>query len=147
MFEKGDYQIDRKWTVAHFRKFYNKIWVVFFQEKAFCRFYFQAKRTSIGSFKNGTRDFQKSPLFERPTCFYVVMTENFERFQYFNFETSFQKNKNLGLRKNWSTDFLLNVLRLKTQHFHTNLPCQKPMLRQINEEYKTVFSKRTDFSQ
>ena len=27
--------------------------------------------------------------------------------------------------------FLLKVLRLKTQHFHTKLLCQKPILRQI----------------
>ena len=30
----------------------------------------------------------------------------------------------------------LKVLRLKTQHFHTKLPCQKPMLRQIKREIK-----------
>ena len=33
--------------------------------------------------------------------------------------------------KNWRTDFLLKVLRLRTHHFHSELPCQKPMLRQI----------------
>ena len=27
--------------------------------------------------------------------------------------------------------FQLEVLKLKTQHVHTKLPCQKPMLRQI----------------
>ena len=26
--------------------------------------------------------------------------------------------------------FWLNVLKLKTQHFHTKIPCQKSMLRQ-----------------
>ena len=29
------------------------------------------------------------------TGFYVTITRNFERFQYFNFETSFLKNENL----------------------------------------------------
>ena len=33
--------------------------------------------------------------------------------------------------KNWSIVFKLQVLRLKMQHFHTKLPCQKPILRQI----------------
>ena len=33
--------------------------------------------------------------------------------------------------KNWSIFFQLKVLRLKTKHFHKKLPCQKPMLRQI----------------
>ena len=27
--------------------------------------------------------------------------------------------------------FLVEVVSLKTQHFHTNLPCQKPVLREI----------------
>ena len=33
--------------------------------------------------------------------------------------------------KNWSTAFESKVLRLKPQHFHTKLPYQKLMLRQI----------------
>ena len=49
----------------------------------------------------------------------VTTTGNSERFQSFNFETNFLKNK---------------VLRLKAQHFHTKLPCQKPILRQIEWE-------------
>ena len=49
----------------------------------------------------------------------VTTTGDFERFQCFNFETNFLKNK---------------VLRLKAQHFHTKLPCQKPILRQIEWE-------------
>ena len=49
----------------------------------------------------------------------VTTTGNSERFQSFNFETNFLKNK---------------VLRLKAQHLHTKLPCQKPILRQIEWE-------------
>ena len=45
--------------------------------------------------KNGTRDFQNTPPFERSTCFYVTISENFKRFQYFNFETDFLENENL----------------------------------------------------
>ena len=33
--------------------------------------------------------------------------------------------------KDWSTYFLLKVVRLKTQHFHTKRLCQKPMLGRI----------------
>ena len=33
--------------------------------------------------------------------------------------------------KKWGTAFSLKVLRLKTHHFHTKLPCRKPMLRNI----------------
>ena len=40
-------------------------------------------------------DFQNSPPFERSACFYVTIMGNFERFQYFNFETNFLENENL----------------------------------------------------
>ena len=33
--------------------------------------------------------------FKRSTYFYVAITRDFERFQYFNFETNFLKNENL----------------------------------------------------
>ena len=45
--------------------------------------------------KNRTRDFKNSPPFERSTCLYVTVSGNFERFQYFNFETGFPENENL----------------------------------------------------
>ena len=44
---------------------------------------------------HGTRGFQSSPLFEKSARFYVTISGNFERFQYFNFETNFLENKNL----------------------------------------------------
>ena len=50
-----------------------------------------------------------------------------KRFQYFNFETDFLENENHFQK----TGVPLKALRLKTSHFHTKLPCQKPMLRQI----------------
>ena len=40
-------------------------------------------------------DFQNSPLFERSACFYVIITESFKRFQYFNLEINFLENENL----------------------------------------------------
>ena len=48
--------------------------------------------------KNGTRDFQSSPPFERSAGFYVTISRNSERFQYFNFETDFLENENLFLK-------------------------------------------------
>ena len=78
--------------------------------------------------KNSTTNFQISP--PRSVYFHVIITEDFERFQYFNFETGFPKNGNF-FKINWSTAFQLKVLRPKTQHFHTKLPCPKPMSRQI----------------
>ena len=41
-----------------------------------------------------------------------------------NFETDF-------LEKIWSSVFKLKAIRLKMHHFHTKLPYQKPMLKQI----------------
>ena len=40
-------------------------------------------------------DFQQSPPFERSACFYKTISENFERFQYFSFETNFLESKDL----------------------------------------------------
>ena len=45
--------------------------------------------------KNGTKDFENSPPFQRSACFYVTISGNFERFQYFNFEADFLENENL----------------------------------------------------
>ena len=45
--------------------------------------------------KKCTRDFQNRPPFERSACFYVTVTKNFERCEYFNFETGFLENENL----------------------------------------------------
>ena len=45
--------------------------------------------------KKGTSDFQKSHPFKTSACFYVTITGNFERFQYFNFETDFLEKENL----------------------------------------------------
>ena len=63
-------------------KFYGKIWV------GFCL--------------NTGKRFQNSPPFERSACFYVTISRNLKRFQYFNFETDliffFQKTRVLFLR-------------------------------------------------
>ena len=45
--------------------------------------------------KNGARNFENSPPFDRSACFYVTISESFKRFQYFNFETNFLENENL----------------------------------------------------
>ena len=44
--------------------------------------------------KNATRDFQNRPPIKRSAYFYMTITADFERFQYFEFETSFLKNEN-----------------------------------------------------
>ena len=61
----------------------------------------------------------------------MIISENYKRFQYFNFETGFLDSKRKPFSKNWSTISQLKALRSKTRHFHTKLPCQKSMLRQI----------------
>ena len=60
----------------------------------------------------------------------MTITEDFKRFQYFNSETDFLENENL-FQRNWSIVFYLKAIILKTHHFHTKLPYQKPMFRQI----------------
>ena len=39
--------------------------------------------------------FQNNTAFERLAYFHVTISGNFQRFQYFNFETNFLENENL----------------------------------------------------
>ena len=57
-------------------------------------FIFKATERAKVLLKNGPRNFQNSPPFERLTCLYVTISQNFKHFQYFNFETDFLENKN-----------------------------------------------------
>ena len=50
-------------------------------------------------------------------------------FNTFNFETNFLENKTFFEKLEYR--FLVESTKLKTHHFHTKLPHQKPMLRQI----------------
>ena len=115
--------MDRIRTVAPFSKFQDRISV------DFCintgkglseRFHFKANRRASVLLKDSTTDFQKDPPFGR-LMFLCKNHWKFGNFQYFNFETK-------PFPKNWSNFFQLKVLRLKTQHFHTKLSCQKSVL-------------------
>ena len=115
--------------VALSSKFYDQIWAGFCLKtgNAFSqRFHFKANRKSFGSSKKRYQEFSKQ--FERSACFYVTISQDFKRFQQFNFETDFLENENL-FQKTGVPFF--QPLTLKTHHFHTKLLCQKPMLRQI----------------
>ena len=45
--------------------------------------------------KNCTKDFQNNPSLERSACFYKTISEKFEHFRYFIFETDFLENENI----------------------------------------------------
>ena len=63
-------------------------------ENAFSqRFHFKVNSKSIVSSKKRYYGFLKGPSVERSACFYMTTTENFERFQYFNFATNFHENE------------------------------------------------------
>ena len=85
----------------------------------------------MGSFKYSARDFQNSPPFKRSACFYVTISAIFERSQYLTLKQIFWKTKFFSQKLEYR--FYLKVLWLKTHHFHTKLPCQKPILRQIEK--------------
>ena len=57
--------------------------------------------------KDGTGDFQNSTSFERLECFYVTISGNFERFQYFNFETFFDFLQNEKLSQKTGVLFFI----------------------------------------
>ena len=92
-------------------------------------FFFKPTERAQVLLKNSARDFQNSPPFARSACFYVTISGNIGRFQYFKFEIHFLENENLFQKT--GVPFLSQALRLKTRHFHTKLSYQKPMLRQI----------------
>ena len=71
-------------------------------------------------FKSNSRSFEQS------VWFYVTTSGNIERFQCFNFETNFLKNKHLFQKIGVSFIYLFSWkwLRLKTHHFRTKLSCQ-----------------------
>ena len=65
------HQIDRKCTVAPFSNFTAKFELVFVLQLFVLSFHFKANRESICSSTKRYRDFQNSPPFEKPACFYV----------------------------------------------------------------------------
>ena len=125
---KSIHHVDKKWTVAPFSNFYGKIRVGFI-----------LKLIAEVLLKNGTRDFENSPPFERFACFFVRITGKFQRFQYFNLKQFFWK-KAKPFPKNWSTVFHWKVPRLTRQHFHSIRPCQKPISRQRKRGVQNIAS-------
>ena len=57
-------------------------------------FIFKPTERAYVLLKNSTRHFQNSPSLDRSASFYVTISENFEHFQYFNYETDFLESKN-----------------------------------------------------
>ena len=99
MFEESDsWNRREKWMVAPFSKFSGKIWVGFCLNngKRFPRgFILKPIERAYVLLKNRTRDFPNGPPFERLAYFYVPISGNFERLQYFNFETDFLQIENI----------------------------------------------------
>ena len=80
---------------ASFTAKFGLVFVLTIWKTLFLRgFVFKPTERALVFLKNGTRDFQNSPPFERSACFHVTISENFEYFQYFNFETDFLENEN-----------------------------------------------------
>ena len=78
------------------QKVYGKIWVSLCHWKTlFLRgLILKPTERALVLLKNSNRDFQNSPTFERPACFYETISENFQHFQHFNVETDFLENEN-----------------------------------------------------
>ena len=80
--------------VAPFSRCYSKfeLVLVLTQENAFVS---KSTEKAQDLLKNCTRNyFQNSYPLEKSACFYVTITENFERFQYFNFKSNFPEIEN-----------------------------------------------------
>ena len=99
--------------VVPFSKFYGKIYVGFVLKTKFLQgFHFKVNRNIIGSSK---KQYSKQPSFGDIVMFYVTISENFERFQYFNFEPDFLENKSFS--KNWSIVVLDENIYIKNASF------------------------------
>ena len=72
-------------------------------------------------------DFQNSPPFARSACFYVTISRNFERFQYFAFETDFPKNKNLFLKLDYR--FLVVSTKMENVSFPYKTPISEASVK------------------
>ena len=132
------YQIHETWKVGPFSNFYHKIWVGFclntvtttdnFESFQYFKVIYQIHETwKVGSFSNFYHKIWVGFCLNT-----VTTTDNFESFQYFNFQKIFWKTNTFFKKLEYR--FLVKKIRLKTQHFHTKLSCQKAMLRQIDWE-------------
>ena len=65
---------------------------VLMKKSIFPRGFFSTNGKALGLW-SGTRDIWNNPSF---TYFYATITVDFERFQFFVFESSFLRNENLG---------------------------------------------------
>ena len=75
-------------------------------------------------------------VFERSACFYVKITGNFERFQFFDFKTNFLKNANSSQK----TGILLSsVLVQSTKIKNATVPYKSVLSKANVETYKTNF--------
>ena len=99
MFEKFDplNRSKNEWLIlsASFTAKFELVFVLTLGNVFSKRFDFKANRKNMIFLKSNTRNFQKTHPFERSACFYMTISGNFERFQYFNFETDFLENENL----------------------------------------------------
>ena len=61
----------------------------------------------------------------------MLLCNNYWKFWTFSMLQNKFSEKRKPFSKNWSSIYSLKVLILKTHHFYTKLPCQKPLLRQV----------------
>ena len=117
--------------VTPFSKFYGKIWVSFcvnIGKPFFLEVSFSTQQKEHRFLKT-TRDFQNSPPLKRSESFYVMISENPEHFQYFNFETDFLENKTFFKKMEYS--FLVECTKIEKASFPYKTAISESMLRQI----------------
>ena len=124
-------QIKRKWMAAFFNEVYGKMWVGVFLKSVIRRCLFSNARETIKvPLKTGTRDFKNSPPFKRKPYFYIwqslgilnVFINLTLKKIYKKTRTFFEKLENI---------LLVERATMENATFPYKLPCQKPMLRQI----------------
>ena len=82
-------------------------------------------------------DFQNSPPFERSSCFFETISENFEHFQYFKFETDFLENESFF--KKLECRFLVERTKIEKASFPYKTAISKAIV-QTNRMVTTIWA-------
>ena len=124
------HQINRKWTVgsyASWNKFYGKMSVVFVSTQ---RFYFKTNRKTLVSSKKRYWKLLKWPsVLKDRRIFMWQLQKILNIFTALALKQVFWKTK--SFYEKLECHFLVEISTIENDIFHTKLPCQKPMLRQI----------------
>ena len=130
---------------ASFAAKFELVFVLTLENASFWRFIIKPTKRAWVLLKNGTTDFQISPPFERLACFYVTISGNFERLQYFNFKTNFLEKKTFF--KKLEYPFLVEKTKIENASFPHKTAISEANVKTNKMVSTKLTSQRTEFCQ